>query len=72
MKLAKTALLLLFLGMLPAAAQQPEGELAKIKERELEEVRDRIADLKKSMDANAAARDRYRRRRSSSRKSAFA
>ena len=58
MKPAKTALLVLLLGMLPAAAQPPEGELAKIKERELEEVRDRIADLKKSMDANAAARDR--------------
>ena len=61
MKPSKVALLVLLLGILPAAAQQPEGELAKIKERELEEVRDRIAGLKKSMDANAAARDRLTR-----------
>lgn len=42
----------------PAAAQQPEGELAKIKERELEEVRERINELKQSMDDSASARDR--------------
>ena len=41
-----------------AIAQQSEGELAKIKERELEEVRDRISALKKSMDDSAATRDR--------------
>ncbi len=41
-----------------AEAQQGEGELAQIKERELEEVRERISELKKSMDASAAARDR--------------
>ena len=61
MKASKVALLFLLLGILPAAAQQPDGGLAKIKERELEEVRDRIADLKKSMDANASARDRLTR-----------
>ena len=36
---------------LPVAAQ--EDDLAKIKEQELEEVRDRISDLKKSMDRAA-------------------
>jgi len=41
-----------------AHAQDSSGELAKIKERELEEVRDRISELKKSMDAGAAERDR--------------
>ncbi len=33
------------------------GDLAKIKERELEDVRERIGELKKSMDASAAERD---------------
>ena len=41
-----------------AQAQNSEGELAKIKEQELEEVRGRISELKKSMDDSAAARDR--------------
>jgi septal ring factor EnvC (AmiA/AmiB activator) len=53
--------LLLFLVLLPAAAavaQESGGELAKIKEQELEEVRERISDLKKSMDKSAASRDR--------------
>ncbi len=36
----------------------PDGELAKIKEQELEAVRERISALKKSMDASAAERDR--------------
>ena len=40
-----------------AAAQNSEGELAKIKEQELEEVRARISALKKSMDKSAATRD---------------
>ena len=40
-----------------AAAQNSEGELAKIKEQELEEVRARISELKKSMDDSAATRD---------------
>ena len=38
-------------------AQQP-GELAKVKELELEEVREQISELKKSMDRRAAERDR--------------
>ena len=61
MKALNVTLLVLLLGILPAAAQQPDGELAKVKERELEEVRDRIADLKESMDAKASARDRLTR-----------
>jgi len=43
---------------LPAFAQDSGGELAKIKERELEQVRDKINDLKKSMDKSASDRDR--------------
>jgi septal ring factor EnvC (AmiA/AmiB activator) len=41
-----------------ARAQDSHGELTKVKERELEQVRDRISDLKKSMDRAAAERDR--------------
>lgn len=41
-----------------AAAQEPTGELAKVKERELERVRERISDLKQSMDRSATERDR--------------
>ncbi len=44
--------------VMPAAAQVAEGELAKVKEQELEEVRERISALKRSMDETAAARDR--------------
>ena len=53
-------LLLLFILALSIAgqAQNSEGELAKIKERELEEVRNRISELKESMDDSAASRDR--------------
>ncbi len=39
-------------------AQEPRGELAGVKERELEEVRERISELKQSMDRSAAERDR--------------
>jgi septal ring factor EnvC (AmiA/AmiB activator) len=39
-------------------AQDTDGELTKIKERELESVRERISALKQSMDAGAAERDR--------------
>jgi septal ring factor EnvC (AmiA/AmiB activator) len=39
-------------------AQDDEGPVAKIKERELEEVRERISDLKQSMDKSATDRDR--------------
>lgn len=51
---------LLILLLLPAAMalQAEDGELAKIKEQELEEVRERISALKTSMDESAASRDR--------------
>ena len=41
-----------------AFAQDGQGELAKVKERELEQVRERISDLKQSMDRSATERDR--------------
>ncbi len=40
------------------SAQDTHDELAKVKEQELEEVRERISDLKQSMDAAAEERDR--------------
>jgi len=43
---------------LPAPAQEDDGGLAKVKERELENVREKISDLKRSMDKRAADRDR--------------
>ena len=52
-------LMLLIFAVPPGAAAQDDGAgLAKIKEQELEEVRDRISDLKKSMDRSARDRDR--------------
>ncbi len=51
-------LIMLILAALAAEAQKPEGGLAKVKEQELEEVRERISELKRSMDRSAAARDR--------------
>ena len=52
-------LILLTVAVPPGAAAQDDGAgLAKIKEQELEEVRDRISDLKKSMDISARDRDR--------------
>ena len=39
-------------------AQDANGELTEVKERELEDVRGRISVLKQSMDASAAERDR--------------
>ena len=49
-------LLLLFIVVAgSASAQDGEGELAKVKERELEQVRERISDLKQSMDRAALA-----------------
>ncbi len=39
-------------------AQDGDGRRTQIKERELEEVRERISELKQSMDASAADRDR--------------
>ena len=52
--------LFLLLLTVPGAvrAQDSHGELTKVKERELEQVRDRISDLKESMDRAAAERDR--------------
>ena len=41
-----------------AAAQDPNGEIARIKEQELEDVRQRISALKESMDDAAEDRDR--------------
>lgn len=58
MKALWPLLFLVFLLAGPGLAQETGGELAKIKEQELEEVRERISDLKKSMDKSAAARDR--------------
>ena len=50
---------LLFIAALCASTALAQGdELAKIKERELEEVRERISDLKQSMDDSAEDRDR--------------
>ncbi len=54
----KTILLLFLALAMPAAAQEAEGELTKVKEQELEEVRARISELTKKMDASAASRDR--------------
>ena len=52
-------ILLLFLAVAgPAAAQKTEDGLAMVKEQELEEVRARISELTKRMDASAASRDR--------------
>lgn len=44
--------------MAAGLAQEDEGGLAKVKERELENVREKISTLKKSMDKRAADRDR--------------
>jgi septal ring factor EnvC (AmiA/AmiB activator) len=51
--------ILVILALPPGAVAQDDGAgLAKIKEQELEEVRDKISDLKKSMDKSARDRDR--------------
>ena len=42
---------------MPALAQAPNEGLTKVKERELEEVRAQISQLKQSMDRRAAERD---------------
>lgn len=51
-------LLLLVTAAGTSFGEDPSGELAKVKERELEQVRERISDLKQSMDKSAAERDR--------------
>ena len=56
--LLSMSLTVLLAGSAPAYAQDSHGELAKVKERELEQVRERISELKKSMDRSAAERDR--------------
>ena len=56
MKLGKCVLILLL--AVAAVAQESNEDLTKIKELELEEVRERISALKTSMDESAAARDR--------------
>ena len=58
MKPGKNLLLLTLAAFAPVWAQNADGDLAKIKERQLEEVRSRISELKSSMDDSAAARDR--------------
>ena len=58
MKALASLTVFVFLAALPAASQETGGELAKIKEQELEEVRERISGLKKSMDESAAAREK--------------
>jgi len=45
-------------GMECGLAQDANDELTKVKERELEDVRERISELKKSMDVSATERDR--------------
>ncbi len=54
--------IIILAGLLGAAdvglAQDADEELTKVKERELEDVRERISALKKSMDEAAADRDR--------------
>jgi septal ring factor EnvC (AmiA/AmiB activator) len=54
--------IMIIAGLLGAAAagyaQEQNGELTKVKERELEDVRERISTLKKSMDKAAGERDR--------------
>jgi septal ring factor EnvC (AmiA/AmiB activator) len=51
-------ILLIFAVSTSAVAQDDGAGLAKIKEQELEEVRERISDLKKSMDRSARDRDK--------------
>ncbi len=53
-----TPLIMLLLAALAAEAQETDGGLAKVKEQELEEVRERISELKRSMDQSATSRDR--------------
>ena len=53
-----TSLIMLLLAALAAEAQDTDEGLAKVKEQELEEVRERISELKRSMDQSATSRDR--------------
>jgi len=57
--LSRTLTILLLLGLAATApGQDSDGELTKVKEQELEEVRERISELKQSMDAAAGSPDR--------------
>jgi septal ring factor EnvC (AmiA/AmiB activator) len=58
MRLLHISILLIFATPVATVAQEDGAGLAKIKEQELEEVRDKISDLKKSMDKSARDRDR--------------
>jgi septal ring factor EnvC (AmiA/AmiB activator) len=58
MKALQSLLFLVIAATAVAQAQETGGELAKIKEQELEDVRERISELKESMDESAASRDR--------------
>lgn len=58
MRTARLLAILLLAASPGHSAQDDEGQLGKIKERELEEVRDRISELKQSMDESAEDRDR--------------
>jgi septal ring factor EnvC (AmiA/AmiB activator) len=55
------SLLLILAVLAPQALDAQQGEVGKIKELELEEVRARISELKTSMDKSAAQRDRLAR-----------
>ncbi len=55
---SRCLVLVLLLPALVALAQDEHGELARVKEAELEAVRERISDLKRSMDRAAEERDR--------------
>ena len=51
-------LILLILATLPVSGFGQDDDLAKVKEQELEVVRERISTLKQSMDKSASSRDR--------------
>ena len=58
MKALQLLLFLVFAATAMTQAQETGGELAKIKEQELEDVRERISELKESMAESATTRDR--------------
>ena len=61
MSIRIATILIAFLWVAPLLAGDDGRDLAKVKEQELAEVRERISDLKKSMDAAAEERDRVTR-----------
>ncbi len=56
--LLPSVFLLATFAAVPGLAQEPSGELAKIKELELQEVQRQISELKDSLDRRATERDR--------------